>query len=256
MQLSDLLPILKFAGEKYMASATRGIVILGGLYLIFWVFKRPWMDKYRVPTIGAAKAKPAKEALLTFSTYIIYTIVAVIVMLSAKAGHSMMYTDVAKYGWFYTIFSVVIFCVWSDTTFYWSHVLMHKSKFVYRSHVVHHQFVNTTPWAAYAFHVGESAMSAGFFGILMLIMPWHPMALFVFVVFSVTYNGVIHLGYDFFPVSWRQHPVLKYMNTTTHHIYHHQKSDCNYSFIFTFWDKWMGTESLPAANEVRAKQAM
>lgn len=245
MDTNQAFELLKFAGQRYLASGLRALLILGGLYLIFWTFKRPWMEKYRVPTVGNAKANPAKEALLTYTTYLVFTLASVGVVIAGKVGHSMMYTEVSDYGWAYTIASFFIFCFWSDTTFYWSHYWMHKSRLLYKTHVVHHQFVNTTPWAAYAFDVGEAFINAGSFFLLMMILPWHPIVLFVYVIFSVSYNGMIHLGYDFFPKSWAKHPVLKWLNTTTHHIYHHQKLNCNYSFMFTFWDKIMKTEKLP-----------
>lgn len=245
MENSQWLALWDLFADKYMSSATRGVVILGTLFLIFWVFKRPWMDRFRVTPPPAAKAKPLKEAFLTFSSYIVYAIAASVVALAYKAGYTVMYTDVSKYGWFYTVASVFIFMFYVDTMFYWSHWIMHKSRLVYKIHVTHHQFVNVTPWAAYAFHTGEAIVNAGAFMIGMLVIPWHPMALLAFVIISVTYNGVLHLGYDFFPKSWRTNPVMKWMTTTTHHVYHHQKSNCNYSFFFTFWDKVMKTEKLP-----------
>jgi Delta7-sterol 5-desaturase len=244
---SELLQLLQYWLERYTGTATRGFVILGSLYLIFWVFKRPWMDKYRVQTLGSHQPKPLKEAYYTFTTYMVYAAAAVIVAVVAKkTGHSMVYTNVAQYGWFYTLGSFFIFAVWTDTAFFWSHLLMHKNRKLYRiSHATHHQFINVTPWAAYAFHTGEAIINAGAFLALMLLVPWHPLALLVFAVMSIAFNGVVHSGYDLFPKRWREHPVLKLVNTPTHHIYHHQRPDCNYSFFFTFWDKVMKTEKLP-----------
>lgn len=246
METSEIYQFLMVVLERYKSSAIRGVVILGSLYVIFWMFKRPWMDKYRVPTVAGQQPKPLKEILLTYTTYMVYAILGgVVYLVHKKTGHTMMYTDVAQYGWAYTVLSVPLFLFYSDTTFYWSHIFMHKTKLGYMAHLPHHQFVNVTPWAAYAFGVGEALISASTFMLLMLLVPWHPMALFVYVVLSVSYNGMIHLGYDFFPKSWRTNPVLKWMNSPTHHIYHHQKLNCNYSFIFTFWDKIMKTERLP-----------
>ncbi len=246
MDTSEVLQFLFVVGDRYKSSAIRGLIILGGLYLIFWTFKRPWMDKYRVPTVPNQNPKPLKEIFLTYTTYIVYALASGVVFLVHKyTGHTMMYTDINQYGVVYTVASFFIFVFYSDTTFYWSHVLMHKSKPFIRAHAPHHQFVNVTPWAAYAFGTGEAILSAGSFMFLMLLMPWHPMTLFVYVVFSVSYNGLIHSGYDFHPKSWRSNSVLKWLSTPTHHIYHHQKLNCNYGFILTFWDKVMKTEKLP-----------
>ncbi len=247
-----LHPLLQFALERYSTSAMRAVIILGGLYLLFWTFKRPWMDKFRVQTFGNHAAKPVQEAFYTFTTYAVYTLASVGVAIAAKSGHSMMYTDVNAYGLVYTISSFFIFCIWVDTFFYWSHLAMHKFSILYKTHSHHHKFINTTPWAAYAFHFGEAFINAGAFFLLMMIMPWHPTTLFVFVVFSVTYNGLIHLGYDLFPRSWKTHPIFGLLNTTTHHMLHHRYLNCNYGFIFSFWDKVMKTERLevPVSNRV------
>jgi Delta7-sterol 5-desaturase len=247
MENSELLQFLALWADKYSGSAIRGITILGSMFLFFWAFKRPWLDKYRVqPPSDGHKAKPWREIFFTYTTYIVYAAgSAGVAWIYLKTGYTVMYMKVADYGWIYTIASFFIFMVWSDTTFYWSHVLMHKSKMLYKTHAYHHQFVNVTPWAAYAFHTGEALINAGFFMLSMLVIPFHPVAIFAYVIFSVSYNGMIHSGYDFFPKIWRQNYVLKWMNTPTHHIYHHQKSNCNYGFLFTFWDKVMKTEKLP-----------
>ena len=242
----DWLSYGEFFVGRYAAIATRGIIILGGMFAVFWLLKRPWMDKYRVPTVGRAQAKPKREALFTFTTYIVYAVSATTVAILGKEfGISKMYTDPAQYGMAYTVLSFFIFLFWVDTSFYWSHYVMHKSKMVYKVHATHHQFVNVTPWCAYAFHTGEAIINAGAFFLLLMLVPWHPLTMFAFVLFSIFYNGLIHLGYDLYPKSWRTNPVMKWWNTTTHHIYHHQKSNCNYGFIFTFWDKLMKTERLP-----------
>jgi Delta7-sterol 5-desaturase len=249
-ETSELLNVFYLFLEKYRGAATRGILILGSMYLFFWILKPKFVERFRVQPPRGAQAKPLREMFYTFTTYIVYALAGVIVTMVYKTtGHTMMYSEVSQYGWFYTVGSVLLFMLYTDTTFYWSHVLMHKSRFFYRSHSHHHQFINVTPWAAYAFHTGEAILSAGSFMFLMLLFPWHPMALLGFVIISVSFNGLIHAGYDFFPKSWRFLPVLKWINTPTHHIYHHQKSQCNYSFFFTFWDKLMKTEKLPEVQE-------
>jgi Delta7-sterol 5-desaturase len=235
-------------GSKYIDSAMRGAIILSPLFLIFWVFKRPWMDKYRVAPIGTHKAKPLQEIFYALTnTYVVYGLISVTLFLVAKTtGHSMVYMDIAKYGWPYAIASFFIILFAYDTGFYWAHTLMHKSRAVYKvTHATHHKFINVTPFAAYAFHFGEAGIAAVTLITILLVMPWHPMVFLTYVVFSIAYNGLLHLGYDLFPKSWRNHPALKWMNTTTHHIYHHQIPNCNYGFVTTVWDKWMKTERLP-----------
>jgi lathosterol oxidase len=243
---SELGQLLVLYFSKYKDAAFRGILILGGLYTFFWIIKPKFIEKFRVRPPGQQEAKPKGEMFYTFTTYLVYAFFSsLIVVIYKKTGYIAMYTDVSQFGWLYTIASFFIFVFYSDTTFYWSHVLMHKSSFFYKTHSRHHRFINVTPWAAYAFHTGEAFLSAGSFFFLMLLLPWHPMVLLTYVVFSIFYNGMLHSGYDLMPIKWRQNSVLKWMSTPTHHIYHHQVSNCNYGFILTFWDKIMKTERLP-----------
>src|SRR4051812_30943185 len=116
MQKSDIWQFLSLVGERYLSSATRGVIIFGSLYLAFWTFKRPWMEKFRVPTVGSQKAKPLREAFFTFATYAVYASAgALVVMIARKTGYLVMYTDVHKYGWLYTIGSFFIFLFYTDT---------------------------------------------------------------------------------------------------------------------------------------------
>jgi lathosterol oxidase len=242
----NLQTVLSVYVERYTGAAFRGLIILGSLYLLFWLIKPKAFQKFRVQPPTNQNPKPLKEAFLTFTTYLVYAAASSLVFLIyMKTGYIKAYNNVADMGWFYTIASFFVFLFYTDMMFYWSHFLMHRSRFLYKTHSYHHQFVNVTPWAAYAFHTGEAIINAAAFLILMLVVPWHPVVLLLFVIVSIAYNGYIHSGYDFTPLAWRSHPVFKWLNSPTHHIYHHQKLNCNYSFLFTFWDKWMGTEVYP-----------
>jgi lathosterol oxidase len=241
--------------SRYSGALIRGVSILGGLYLIFWVFTQPWMAKHRVATVGNQQPKPFKEGLSVLGAYFIYSLFgAISAMYQIKTGHTQIYTNIADYGLAYTILSVPLFLIYTDTTFYWSHLAMHKFKLLYKVHAKHHEFINVTPVGAYAFHWGEAAISALFFSVVTMIIPLHPIPITIAVLIAITYNGIIHLGYDFFPASWRIHPVMKWFNTTSHHIYHHQVRDCNFGNFFTFWDKIMKTERLPVLTEAHRKK--
>ncbi len=38
-------------------------------------------------------------------------------------------------------------------------------------------------------------------------------------------------------------PMFDWLTTTTHHDLHHGGERANYGLYFTWWDRWMGTES-------------
>lgn len=72
-------------------------------------------------------------------------------------------------------------------------------------------------------------------------MPFHPLALLVFFLFSFAYNVLGHLGYEVFPEGMNKHWLGRWINTSTNHNMHHKYSRGNYGFYFTFWDNLMGT---------------
>jgi len=57
---------------------------------------------------------------------------------------------------------------------------------------------------------------------------------------SATIN---HAGVEIYPSGkygkWFGHWIIG----ATHHDQHHRKFNYNFGLYFTFWDKWMGTES-------------
>ena len=65
-----------FYFERYAAITFRGALILGGMYLLFWTFKRPWMEKKRIPTVGRSQANPKGELFYVLTTYLVYALSA------------------------------------------------------------------------------------------------------------------------------------------------------------------------------------
>jgi len=57
---------------------------------------------------------------------------------------------------------------------------------------------------------------------------------------SATIN---HLDIEIYPKGFEKHWLGKWLIGATHHSQHHAKFLTNYGLYFTFWDKWMNTES-------------
>ena len=159
--------------------------------------------------------------------------------------YTVMYTDIEQYGWAYFVLSILLFAAFIDTWFYWAHRLMHKYGFLKRSHNVHHRSYNVSPVTSYSFDIVEGFINMMPYWIAVMIIPWHPTALFIFGTFGIFYIGYIHLGYDFAYQWRRKNPVLKWFYSSTHHSIHHQRYDHNFGLYFTFWDKLMKTEAEP-----------
>jgi sterol desaturase/sphingolipid hydroxylase (fatty acid hydroxylase superfamily) len=72
-------------------------------------------------------------------------------------------------------------------------------------------------------------------------VPAHPLAVAAAgaYMYLVAFGG--HLGVELFPRGFTSHPLLGWINTSTHHNMHHSEIGCNYSVCFNLWDWVMRT---------------
>ena len=118
---------------------------------------------------------------------------------------------------------------------------MHHPRLFPKFHRVHHLSHNPSPWAAYAFDPAEAFVQAGIFPLTAVLMPIHPLAFTVFMMWQMTNNILGHTGYEFYP-RWLMNTWLKrFVNTPTNHAMHHERMRGNYGLYFNMWDRLMGT---------------
>jgi sterol desaturase/sphingolipid hydroxylase (fatty acid hydroxylase superfamily) len=156
-------------------------------------------------------------------------------------GYTKIYTEFNSYGSGYFIVSIFAMLLLHDTYFYWMHRAVHHPKLFFIFHKAHHQSRNPTPFTSFSFDFAEAVVEAAIIPIMVLILPVHPLAIFLFFNISLAFNVMGHLGYEFLPSWFITHPVLKWVNTSTHHNMHHQKGNGNYGLYFNFWDTFMKT---------------
>jgi len=238
--LARLLLPQGFLKPFLVAAGIYGIryVLLAGMAFLFW-YARP----------GGGKLQSAMPRGAQIRREIAYSAVAVLVfgvVIGAISGygiapHTLVYMDVARYGWAYFWLSIVLVILAHDAYFYWTHRLMHTPALFRIFHGVHHLSRNPTPWTAYAFHPLESVVQALGLVSIIFIIPLHPTALLIFHTISTAINVYGHLGYELYPSGWAQHPLGRWINTSVAHNAHHDQARYNYGFYFLFWDRWMGT---------------
>lgn len=126
--------------------------------------------------------------------------------------------------------------VWNDIHFYAVHRMLHHPRLVRAVHAAHHQSVVTTPWSTYAFHPVEALLLGSVLLPPMLVWSFTPLALALLPLLSITYNVVGHSNCRALPKRWRW-----LSNAQDHHL-HHACHRGNYGFLFTFMDRWLGTQ--------------
>lgn len=225
-----------------LQDALRYFMFVVPAFGIVWVWKgREWRHR-RVQIRAPRREVLWREARYSLLTIIIFSIVGTAIFAAKASGLTAIYDDVRSLGWAYLLVSPVLLIILHDAYFYWSHRLMHTRGVFRLVHAVHHRSASPSPWAAYSFHPFEAIIQAAFYPVVLFLIPFHPMALLVFVTFMIVRNVWGHLGFELLPRGFLEYSWVNWNTTTTHHDLHHSTSHANYGLYFTWWDRWMKTE--------------
>lgn len=239
--LSTLIEKLTIFSTVYGIMAGRYILFSGIAFLVVWKLLGKKLEHRLIQKKRPEKKKIYYEFKYSMITFLIFGLTGLCVAELKKAGFTFIYTDLSEYGTAYFLFSIVAAILIHDTYFYWTHRLMHHPKLFKKMHLVHHRSVNPSPWASFSFHPYEAVVEAGIVPLLVLIMPMHPLAIFIFLIFMTTLNVIGHLGYELYPAGFTRNRLTGLNNTTTHHNMHHKYFNCNYGLYFNWWDQIMNT---------------
>jgi Delta7-sterol 5-desaturase len=219
----------------------RYLFFAGLAYGMFYVWnKRPFI-RFKIQKHFPANSQVRTELMYSLLSCAIFGLFALAIFWMNSKGWTLMYRNVEKYGYAYLALSLVLMILFHDAYFYWTHRLMHHPKLFRHFHRVHHLSYNPTPWAAFAFHPFEAIIEFAVLLIAICIIPMHPLVIFAWSIWMITWNVLGHLGFEIFPIGFIKHPFFKWFNTSTHHNLHHERSQGNYSLYFNIWDRWMGT---------------
>ena len=236
----------------------RYFIASGLAFLFFYILlKNKWKHK-KIQLKFPANSDYRREIIYSLITLVIFTGIAMLVFASPLREYTRRYQDISEYGWLWWWSSIGLMILLHDTYFYWTHRAMHHLKLFKVFHLVHHKSTNPSPWASYAFHPLEGVVEASIIFPIAFLIPFHPTALMVFLLFMIVYNVYGHLGYELFPKNFNTHPIGKWLNTSVNHNMHHKYFEGNYGLYFLFWDRLMGTihpEYDKVYSEVDAKRS-
>jgi sterol desaturase/sphingolipid hydroxylase (fatty acid hydroxylase superfamily) len=248
---SSLNEWLAWAAETavgiYASDLSYYLVAAGLTFLVLWVILRRRLAHRRIDPAYPEARHLRREFLFSLSTVVAFATIGVGLTYATLAGWTRIYLEIAQYGWAYWVVSVLALMLLHDTYFYWTHRVMHHRRLFKWFHRLHHRSHNPSPWAAYAFAPTEAVVQGLFLPIIAFVLPLHPLAIIVFIVHQIVRNALGHSGFEIFPAHWQRHPVLRWINTTSHHHLHHSKGRGNYGLYFLWWDRLMGTEHADSA---------
>jgi len=231
---------LVFSAE-FVAHLVRYVLIAGVAFLLFYVWRNRRLRALKIQQNYPARSEMRREILFSLSSLAIFSLVGVLVFLMYRAGWSKFYLSIGRHGWGWLAFSTVLLIFAHDAYFYWTHRLMHRKPLFPIVHRIHHLSHTPTPWAAFAFHPIEALIQAAIFPLFILVVPTHPLAALVWLLYMTVMNVLGHCGFEILPRGFTRHPLSRWHNTAVHHDLHHHAVHCNFGLYYNLWDRLMGT---------------
>jgi len=215
----------------------RYLLFAGGAWLVLWAWSNPFTARRRLQRVDFTKKDLSREVLASLATILVFALVfAGIFGATPVPLRSEGAWRAAEFlGWLAFLVAV------HDTTFYWSHRLLHHPRVFPLVHALHHQSRNPSPFAALAFHPLEAIVQAAWAAPLAWLLPIPTASWLAFAFLAMLVNVVGHCGVEPYPLAWQRHPVFKWLNFATFHNGHHLRVAGNYGLYFSAWDRWMGT---------------
>ena len=153
------------------------------------------------------------------------------------------FSEWSAYSLWYLPVSLLIAMLIHETYYYWLHRWMHRPKIYRLVHKWHHDSIETTSFTAFSFHPIESILQALMIPVLIIFLPMHLSVLLLFLIIMTISATINHAGIEIYPASFNRHWLGKWIIGATHHDLHHKQFRYNFGLYFTFWDRWMKTES-------------
>ncbi len=223
-------------GIIFLVAVGRYLFLAGTAYLVCYKSGIRRIYRYKIQPRPPKIKQLKNELLYSLSTICIFSIVGFIVYLLYINGHTTLYTGMTKYGLLYFFFSLIMMIAIHDMYFYFTHRLLHTPWLFKNVHVVHHRSVNPTPLAAYSFHPAEAILETFIIFPIVTLLPVNLYAFLFFTFFVLLMNVIGHLGFEFISQRFRSSKIGKLLTSSTHHNLHHQKTNKNYAYYFTWWD--------------------
>jgi Delta7-sterol 5-desaturase len=218
--------------------------LAAGIFYYFYYIK--YREKYESKKLSRRRPNSAqlkKEIKWSILSSAIFAVAGTILFYFYEKGLTAIYLDLSLVDTIYIPMSLLLVLLIHETYYYWIHRWMHKPSVYRRVHKVHHDSLTPTPWTAFSFHPWEAMIMAVIIPIVLIFLPIH-LSVIMFYLILMTVSSVInHLDIEIYPEAFRNSKLGKQFIGATHHHFHHSEFNTNYGLYFTFWDKWMKTES-------------
>ena len=232
--------ILEIFFRSYVVMFAWYLVVAGVCFLVLYVFLRRAYINKKIQSTFPKWSDIRREFMYSLVTLIFFWWVVVIVYMTPFRHMTQVYDHFSDRWWWYFFLSFVIYILYHDAYFYWTHRLLHHRWFM-RFHRIHHMSHSPTPWAAFSFHPVEAIINSSVTLTIVLFLPVHIFTILLFYLCMTAVNVYGHLGFEMFGKSESTHWFWRWWLKTIYHDLHHERWTANFWFYFTWWDRMMGT---------------
>jgi sterol desaturase/sphingolipid hydroxylase (fatty acid hydroxylase superfamily) len=228
----------------------RMAILVGGL-LLFWIIEGA------IPLLPLHyKKNKMQHAAVNFGFTIIHLLIHTglaifIVLLSdwcQRESFGLVFWLKAN-----LLFTIIIGVLVLDLSNWLAHWSMHKIRFLWRFHLIHHSDNNVDVTTGLRHHPGDSLLR-GIFYLLFVVISGAPMfVIMIYQTLLVLATAIVHANIR---LPGKLDKALSYflVSPNMHKVHHHWKqpyTDCNYGTVFSFWDRLLTTYKHLDIKEVR-----
>jgi sterol desaturase/sphingolipid hydroxylase (fatty acid hydroxylase superfamily) len=218
----------------------RMALLVGGL-LIFWIIE----GAIPLQSLAYRRGKlrhAGVNFVFTVIHLIIHTLLAILIVLlsdwCAANGFGLVYWLNAGIAG-----AIVIGVLALDFSGWLVHLVMHKVRFLWRFHLIHHSDRKVDVTTGLRHHPGDSLLRGIFFLLLIFISGAPMYSIMIYYTLAVVATAFTHANISLHP---RLDRALGWIlvSPNMHKVHHHWKqpyTDSNYGTVFSVWDRIFGT---------------
>jgi Delta7-sterol 5-desaturase len=235
---SPLLVAL-FGGSLFLIVFLRYLLLSSGYHFIISRIFKTSVRKFN-QTSARQWRREVKWSILSAA---IFTLLSGAALWLYHQGYTKVYADMSERSIGYFFFSIFLLLIGYETYYYWLHRWMHLPNIFRIVHKVHHDSIETSVFTSFSFHPFEAILQFLFLPVFIVCVPTHYYALGIVLTIWTVSAIINHSSVEIFPKKFNEHKIGQWLIGATHHDLHHKEFRTNFGLYFTFWDKWMKTES-------------
>ncbi len=221
----------------------RYFLAVGLFYYYYYIKNKEKFQPKKLSKRPYKKKQFRNEIKWSLISSVIFAITGALLYFLYNLGYTQIYLKFSINDLWYFPLSLLSVLLIHETYYYWAHRWMHKPAIYKKVHKVHHDSLNPSPWTAFSFHPWEAMLEALILPVLLVTIPLHFSVILFYLLFMTISSVINHLDIEIYPEKLQKSLFGRVFIGATHHHYHHSEFNTNFGLYFTFWDKWMNTES-------------